>query len=128
MKFEFFRYFSVSLVALIADFIVFSFGIRVIGIPWFFSATAGFIFGVSVAYYLSIRYVFSKRKMRASPSLEFVIFLTVGISGLLVTQLTLWIGIEELRWKPELAKLIAAGFTFVFNFLIRKIALFNSVQ
>lgn len=128
MKSEFFRYFVVSTAALLADFIVFSFGIRLLNIPWPLSATCGFIIGVLVAYFLSVRFVFSRRKLRAAPLRELLVFSAVGLAGLALTQITLWIGIELLQFNPEFSKICAAGFTFVFNFLVRKFILFSGTD
>ena len=128
MKSEFFRYFVVSTAALLADFIVFSFGIRLLNIPWPLSATCGFIIGVLVAYFLSVRFVFSRRKLRAAPLRELLVFSAVGLAGLALTQITLWIGIELLQFNPEFSKVCAAGFTFIFNFLVRKFVLFSSTK
>lgn len=128
MKSEFFRYFVVSAAALLADFIVFSFGIRLLNIPWPLSATCGFIIGVLVAYFLSVRFVFSRRKLRAAPLRELLVFSAVGLAGLALTQITLWIGIELLQFNPEFSKICAAGFTFVFNFLVRKFILFSGTD
>ena len=122
---EFFRYFVVSAAAFIVDFLIFSCGIRIFGLPWPISATLGFVFGVSTAYVLSIRFVFANRKMRRMPLSEFLAFLSVGLAGLVVTQLTLGIAIEWLQYNPEISKIFAAGFTFLFNFLVRKLVLFN---
>ena len=126
MKSEFFRYFFVSGIALFADFFVFSLSIRLLGISWPLSATIGFIFGVLVAYYLSIRFVFRKRKLGKAPKKELFIFAGVGLAGLVLTQLILWIGIELLQINQEFSKIIAAGFTFLFNFFIRKFVLFST--
>lgn len=122
---EFSRYFLVSAIAFIVDFLFFSFGIRLAGLMWPIAAAIGFFFGVLTAYFLSIRFVFSRRKMHDSPFGEFVAFFSVGLAGLGVTQLTLWVGIEWLKFNPEISKILAAGFTFLFNFLVRKLALFN---
>lgn len=126
MKSEFFRYFFVSVAALAADFFTFSFGIRVLNISWPLSATLGFVLGVLVAYFLSVRFVFASRKLRKTPLKELLIFSAVGLAGLSLTQLTLWIGIELLQFNPEFSKICAAGFTFFFNFLVRKLMLFSS--
>ena len=126
MKSEFYRYFFVSAIALAADFFTFSLGIRVFNIPWPFAATCGFIFGVLVAYFLSVQFVFASRKLRKAPLKELLIFSAVGLAGLSLTQLTLWIGIELLQFNPEFSKICAAGFTFFFNFMARKLMLFSS--
>lgn len=126
MTSEFFRYFLVSALALLVDLLAFSFGIRILGVPWQLSAACGFILGVLIAYLLSVRFVFSSRKLRKAPLKELLVFAAVGLAGLGVTQIILWIGIELLQFNPEFSKICAAGLTFLFNFLARKLTLFSS--
>jgi putative flippase GtrA len=123
---EFLRYFVVSLIALSLDLGAFSASLRVFGLPWVAAAAIGFAAGLLVAYILSVRFVFAKRKLHQAPFAELLIFSLVGLGGLGVTQIVLWIGIERLQMNPELSKLCAAGFTFIFNFIVRKLMLFNA--
>jgi putative flippase GtrA len=51
----------------------------------------------------------------------------IGVVGLLITQLILWLTIEKWPGIPELSRLGAAGITFVFNFTVRKLVLFRRV-
>ena len=71
---------------------------------------------MSVVYYLSISFIFSKRKMKDKPISEFLIFFTIGMLGLTVTQLSLYMGIEILDINPEISKLTASILTFFFNY------------
>lgn len=122
---EFVRYFAVSLFALAVDLGLFSILLRFLHLPWAIAATLGFIVGALTAYILSIRLVFSSRALGHVPHVEFLTFTAIGVAGLGVTQLVLWIGIELLHTNPELSKLAAAGFTFLFNFVLRKSILFR---
>ena len=107
---------------------IFSISLRVLYLPWAASATFGFLGGVLVAYFLSIRFVFGNRNLRNKPATELLTFSTVGLGGLLVTQLVLWVGIELMGSNPEISKVSAAGFTFLFNFMVRKLLLFRSAR
>ena len=51
-------------------------------------------------------------------------FVSIGIAGLGITQLVLWVGVSALGQTAELVKLMAAGATFTFNFFVRKTLLF----
>lgn len=119
------RYFAASLLALLVDLTSFSFFLRVIVLPWAIAATFAFVIGVVVAYFLSIRLVFKSRSMSGTPPLEFLTFLLIGILGLGITQAILWIGISLLYVQPELSKVAAAGFTFMVNYIFRKLLLFR---
>lgn len=123
--FEFIRYFGASLAALAVDLATFSIAMRVAGLSWPVAAALGFVLGMVVAYALSVRYVFSKRTLAQRPWLEFLNFLFIGLMGLVVTQAVLWVTIDRTGLHPEFSKLLAAGITFTFNFVARKLFLFT---
>lgn len=125
-KLEFAGYFFVSATAFLVDFLIFSGGIRLFGLSWPVAAGLGFFFGAFTAYILSVRLVFKERRLKTSPKAEFFVFFLVGACGLLLTQFTLWLGIEILQLNAELSKVFAAGFTFVFNYLVRRAMLFSN--
>lgn len=120
-----FRYLLTSVLALLADMLVFSGSLRGLELSWPLAACLGFLTGVAVAYGLSIRFVFRVRKWRSSPMTEFCIFVGLGVLGLGVTQLVLYWCIEGMFWSAEPAKLAAAVVTFMSNFLSRKVLLFK---
>lgn len=126
-KVEFLRYFFVSLCALMVDLGCFSFLFRVIGFNWVIAATLGFFLGSVTAYVLSVRFVFSNRVMARTPAAEFTVFAVIGLFGLGVTQLVLWVGIEVLQMNAELSKLGSSGVTFVSNYVLRKFCLFRQL-
>lgn len=121
---EFLRYLLASLLALAADMAVFSGGIRMLALPWAVSAPLGFVVGAACAYWLSVRVVFHRRSFAQSPRTEFFSFVLIGVFGLGMTQLVLWVAIELLSLNPELSKLGSAGLTFLSNFVLRKHLLF----
>jgi len=121
-------YFLVSIMALGFDMGVFSFALRVLHASWSLAATAGFLAGVGLAYLLSVRWVFRARTYRRQQRMEAISFVAIGVIGLLITQLILWLTIEKMDWNPELSRLGAAGVTFVFNFTVRKLILFSKAE
>lgn len=122
---EFGRYFLASLIALAIDLGVFSISLRIAGWPWMWAAALGFCFGAVISYWLSIRFVFQNRTLRNSPAMEFAGFATIGIAGLGMTEIVLWLAIEMLDVLPEAGKLGAAVATFLFNYVLRKLLLFG---
>ncbi|MDF3844738.1 GtrA family protein [Pseudomonas citronellolis] len=121
---EFVRYFLASVVAFFADYSLFWICLRVFNLGWALSASFGFILGVFLSYVLSIFWVFRSRRFEDNYAREFLSFFVVGVLGLLLTQAVLWLGIYKLEISAEFARLVAAGSTFVFNFVARKIFLF----
>lgn len=124
---EIVAYFAASLVALLVDLGVFTTALRFLEIPWAWAAVFGFLTGAVTAYLLSVTWVFSKRRMQYRPHCECFLFIGIGIVGLAVTQLVLWLGIDRVNAQPEFVKLAASGATFVFNYVVRKTALFQQM-
>ena len=123
--YQFLSYLIVAIVALAADFSVLEVMVRVLGFSVVLSAIPAFLIGAFVNYLLSIRFVFSERRLKSKKILEFTVFMVVGLLGLAITQLILHVGVEVLSVNLEVVKTLAAGATFVSNFLIRKFALFS---
>lgn len=121
---DLFRYFVSSLLALAADTGTLSACLRLLHMNLAWSATAGFAAGATIAYVLSIRWVFKARTFGQTPLLEFVSFVGIGIAGLGITQAVLWLGVIHLGLLAEAVKLAAAMVTFAFNYIARKTLLF----
>jgi len=119
------RYFVASLLALGVDLAVFSCLTRVFDWSWLYAATVAFSLGALVTYVASVKWVFKNRAFKRHPSVELLIFFAIGVAGLGLTQLFLWIFIEKIRLPGEASKLLAAGFTFLFNYSVRKMILFS---
>ena len=121
---EFLRYFVASAAALGADVGLYRLGLQ-LGWAYSLAALLGFCAGAVVAYIASVRWVFSARTVR-NPGLEFGIFVAVGVAGLLLTELLLWIAIGRLGLPPIWSKLGTSAVVFVFNFVLRKLLLFSA--
>ena len=124
LRHDLWRYFAASLIALAVDLACLSASLRILNLSLAWSASIGFVAGAVTAYLLSIRWVFRQRALARSPATEFLTFVAIGVAGLGLTQLVLWVGVTELGLMPELVKLSAAGVTFAFNYIARKSLLF----
>jgi putative flippase GtrA len=120
---EFVRYFGCSAVALGVDGGLFALGLS-LGAPYALAAAVGFIAGLWVAYTLSVRFVFGERRLQDERA-EFVLFASIGVAGLLLTELSLWLLIGHAHWSAGFAKIATAGCVFCFNFGARKALLFT---
>lgn len=121
---EFGRYFAASAAALCVDFGLYQLGLRA-GLAYQWAALIGFSAGAVVAYVASIAWVFEARTIRRSV-LEFALFVSIGVAGLLLTELLLWVQIDHFGWSKFVSKAGAAGVVFLFNFGLRKTLLFGS--
>ena len=128
---EFFRYAIVGGIAFLADFGTlvaaqelclkqFSFGVYV-------ATVLGFIVGLAVNYALSLWFVFTQKKDRGKgrSAGAFIVFGIIGLFGLLWTELGMWAGIELLAWNYMVVKIFVTGAVLVWNYLGRKILIFN---
>lgn len=122
---EFLRYFVCSVLSLVLDIGAFSISIRFFGISWVYAACIGFLIGSTVAYLGSIFWVFQSRRMAPHQGMEFFLFVAIGVCGLALCEFLLWLGITVMGYSPELTRAFASVATFLFNFLVRKIALFR---
>ncbi len=120
---EFLLYLACSLVALGVDTGLYALGLK-LGLGYPIDAVIGFMGGLATAYGLSVRFAFKERRVRDA-RVEFVIFATIGIVGLALTELLLWLQVDRFGISALVAKVGAAGGVFVFNFLARKVLLFT---
>lgn len=116
------RYFLVSLVALGVDFSTFLFLAKLI--HYSLAAVVGFLLGAIVHYLLSIKVVFSRRKLSARRTTEFVLFVGTALAGLLVSVATISVCVEWFGASLFVAKTMAAGMSFLFGYAVRKLLLF----
>ena len=121
---QFALYFAVSAGALALDFALFAALNRLLGLHYLAASAISFSSGAAVTYLLSVRLVFDQRRI-GDRRVEFASFFLIGLVGLAVNQLALLVGVSALAWPPLQAKVAAAGFSFVANFLARRTLLFT---
>jgi putative flippase GtrA len=98
------------------------------------AASVSFIAGVIVAYILSVMWVFSRRNV-SNKKLEFVLFVAVGVVGLVFNSviITLCTEILFLKYFPitdkhiriNVSNVVSTAVVFIWNFTARKLALFR---
>ena len=129
--FEFLRYAVVGGIAFLVDFgtlvaceeLVFkrlSFGV-------YLATVCGFVAGLLMNYFLSLRYVFVQEKDRGKGRSfgAFVVFGVIGLVGLGLTELGMWFGIECLVWNYMIVKILVTGCVLMWNYLGRKLIVFG---
>lgn len=121
---EIVRSLLVSFISLAVDLIIFSLSYRLFDLGISVSVVAGFLGGALVNYILSIHYVFEKRRLNNNQEIEIIVFLSIGVLGIAISHGIIWLGMECSSAWPEIFKILAAGITFVSNFLLRKLVIF----
>jgi putative flippase GtrA len=122
---EFARYVAAGLVALGVDLALYIALTEWAGWHYLVSATFAFCAGLATVYLFSIFWVFRTRSSR-NATLEFAVFLAIGIVGLALTAGVLFVLVDFLGVDYRLSKIAAAAVVFLFNFSCRKIMLFNA--
>lgn len=118
------RYLLASAIALAVDFGTYVALIRLAGVPYLAAAPAGFALGLITIYFLSVRWVFARRRLEDA-RLEFAVFASIGLAGMGLNQLVIYAGVELAALSYEMAKVAAAAVVFCFNFALRKLLLFT---
>ena len=128
---EFLRYAVVGGLAFVADFcsLVAAQELMFENFSWgIYAATViGFVVGLAVNYVLSILFVFTQAKDRGKGRSvgAFVVFGLIGVVGLGLTELGMWVGVEILTWNYMVVKVLVTGAVLAWNYLGRKVLIFR---
>lgn len=132
--FEFIRYVIVGGIAFLADFgtlvLMQEFFLKSVKYGVYIATVFGFIVGLFVNYILSLLFVFTQEKDRGKGRDfgSFALFGVIGLLGLFFTELGMWIGIEIFTWNYMIVKVLVTGAVLVWNYLGRKLLIFNSKE
>lgn len=121
---QLFRYLFVGGFAFVVDYSLLFILTEYFHLHYLASATISFIAGLLVNYFLSTHWIFRHSKLK-NKSLEFFIFAFIGIVGLLLNNLLLFILTDYLHLHYMLSKLITAAIVMGWNFTGRKLILFK---
>lgn len=120
---EFLRYFLASAIALFVDVASLFLMTELIGIPYLIAGGAAFLLGLVTVYFLSVAWVFEYRATK-SYWFEFLMFAGIGIVGLGLNELLLYLLTGLLGWHLVFSKGVSILFVFSWNFIARKRILF----
>ena len=121
---QLFRYTLVGGLAFAVDFSALFFGTEFLGLHYLWSAVVAFLLGFLTNYLLSIVWVFDHRAVQ-NKFLEVSIFALLGIIGVGMNELFIYLGTELAGMHYLASKLVATGATYLWNFASRKIILFQ---
>ncbi len=117
-------YFIVSIASLATDVGLLLLLNKLFGVHHLLANPISFTTGAVVAYVGSILFIFDERRFD-NKWLEFSGFVLIGVGGLAVNQGALWFGKDLMGYSLEMAKFVAAGASFSFNYVVRRIVLFS---
>lgn len=84
-----------------------------------------FAAGLVITYLFSILWVFDNRSMK-SRTAEVTVFVLIGIIGLGLTELLMWLLARQAGLHYLLSKIVTTVLVFVWNFAAKKLLLFRS--
>lgn len=122
---QFFRYGFVGGWATVADWGVLYLLTEWAKVHYLVSGVIAFVVGLLVNFLLSKKFVFSGEKNTHSSSTEFVVYAIIGVIGLIMTEIIMYVLTDILNWYFMIPKIIATGVVFVWNFMARKIVLYR---
>jgi putative flippase GtrA len=122
---ESWKYFLVSAVSLALDMAIYWVLFEAAKIPYLVANVVSVSAGLVLNYALSVAWVFKERRL-SSRWAEFTGFVVIGFAGLTVNEALLAAFVGGLHVGPLVGKVGAAGGSFVFNFVVRRVMLFTA--
>ncbi len=117
------KYGAASAAALTLDFVTLALFYKGVGVNYLVAAAIGFLAGLALVYWLSVRYVFADRR-RLDSRAEIAGFLLTGLAGLVITETLMHLLVDRFCLPVVLSKAPTAGVVFLFNFLLRRALIF----
>jgi putative flippase GtrA len=112
------KYGFVAVVGLVVDFGAVIFAKEVLNFHYLVAVCLGFILGLILTYILSNRYVFGQPK--GSHRKIFILFGIIGLGGLAILNLLVWLLTSKLGINYIISKALATIFVFMWNFFARR--------
>lgn len=119
------RYGMAALLGLLIDIGVVIFAKEVLGLGYLIAITLGFLLGLIATYILSNKYVFGKSKVNKGT--EIALFAFVGVVGLIILDLLVWIMTGKLGLNYIVSKAVATIAVFLWNFFARRSLYHNPI-
>lgn len=120
-----FRYLISGGTAFIVDYTILYLLVNIAGLHYQIAAGCGFAVGLLITYLMSVYWVFDERRFKHK-SLELGIFALIGIIGLGLNSLFMWIFRDLLQIDNLLAdKILTTIIVSAWNFLGKKLIVFS---
>lgn len=122
---QFFRYLFVGGVATVVDMGILYVLTDLVHIHHLVSAIISFIAGLATNFILSKLLVFKANTARVTPLMEFISFAIIGVIGLGLTELIMFLFTSGLHIHYMLSKIMAAIIVFLWNYIARKLIVYK---
>ena len=95
------------------------------GFTVFISQGIAFILGLAVNFILSKLFVFQEKSEKTNAAGEFVVYAVIGVIGLLIKELLLWVFNIQIGWHYMPVWVISTIIVLVWNYAARRVALYK---
>ena len=116
---QFSKFAVVGITSLAVDYILLLVLVELLHVDFLIATSASFLASVVVNYFLSMRYVFSRRD-DLSRKREFTIFAVLSAVGLGLNDLFMFVGVAVLSIGYQVMKLISTFMVTWYNFFSRR--------
>lgn len=99
------------------DFCIYTFLVQVAGIQYIIANCLSILGGITTSFILNRNYNF---KVKDKTKRRFSIFLTVGLCGLVLSNIILYVCIDALEMDKLISKLLSIFLVVFFQFLVNK--------
>lgn len=99
------------------DFAIYTLLVQVVGLQYIFANCISVLGGISTSFVLNRNYNF---QVKDNTKRRFAIFLTVGLCGLMLSNLILYVCIDVLDLNKIISKLLSIVLVVFFQFLVNK--------
>jgi len=121
---QLFRYLFAGGIAFLADVSILYFLTEYSHVHYLMSSLAGFSIGLTITYLMSIFWVFDE-KSKDNKAVELTLFIIIGIIGMGLTSLFMWLFTTILLFHYLFSKILTTAIVFVWNFVAKKQILFT---
>ena len=121
------RYFLVGGTCAAVDIGLFMLFAQFLGLPYLRVAAGSFTAATLLNYFLSVRFVFVSG-LRYTPRWELALVFAVSLVGLGINQLILALCVEQWASPLLLAKVVATGSVFFWNYFARRMIVFGATH
>lgn len=104
------------------DFLLYTLFVEVFGWHYILSNCISVLAGITTSFTLNRNYNF---KIKDKTRQRFAIFLTIGLCGMMVSNLILYLCVDILNWNKIVSKLLSIVLVVVFQFILNKYITFK---
>lgn len=94
----------------------------ILNIHYLISSTISFTISVIFNYVASVVWVFEINEEKSKLN-NFILFIVFSVIGLVINQIIMWLGVDNMNIHYLIVKIIATFIVMIFNFITRKIFL-----